>query len=131
MLYSMLAHVALAASLYVLLTIVRAPAVWGLGRLADGSNPWAALERRVSANLSNQFEWPIFFYVACLLSLQAPAVDQIQIWLAWGFVAGRILHSFVQVATTNVRLRGIVFTINFIAVLGMWGRLLSTQVGAA
>jgi len=36
----MAAHVALAALLYVLLTIARAPAVWGLGRRPDGSNPW-------------------------------------------------------------------------------------------
>lgn len=52
----MAAHVVLAASLYVLLTVFRAPSIWGLGRLPNGSNPWAKLEPRVSANLSNQFE---------------------------------------------------------------------------
>lgn len=56
----MAAHVALAAFLYVLLTIVRAPSAWGIGRLPDGSNPWAKWEPRISANLSNQFEWPMF-----------------------------------------------------------------------
>ena len=27
------------------------------------------------------------------------------------------LHSYVQIATTNIRLRGLVFTVNFVAVL--------------
>ena len=65
----MAAHVAFAAFLYALLTVARAPAVWGFGRRADGSNPWADMEPRISANLSNQFEWPLFFHVACLLLL--------------------------------------------------------------
>lgn len=128
-LYPMVMHVALAAVLYALLTAVRAPTVWGLGRSPDGSNPWAALERRVSANLSNQFEWPLFFYAACLLLLQLQAVDAVQITLAWLFIAGRVAHSLVQVLTANVQLRGIVFTVNFLAVLGMWGWLIAGQLG--
>jgi hypothetical protein len=115
----MATHVALAAFLYMLLTVARAPAVWGIGRRADGSNPWATSERRISANLSNQFEWPLFFHVACLILLSAPpsAVTTI---LAWLFIAGRLLHSAVHILIPNVRLRGIVFMVNFLAVLGLW-----------
>ncbi|MEM1153144.1 MAG: hypothetical protein AAGI44_03330 [Pseudomonadota bacterium] len=64
LLYPMLAHVAFTALLYAALTIARAPAVWNLGAAKDGTNPLANIEPRVSANLSNQFEWPLFFYVA-------------------------------------------------------------------
>ena len=126
LIYPMAAHVGLTALLYLALTVVRAPSVWGLGRRPDGSNPWATVEPRVSANLSNQFEWPLFFYAACLLSLGQHAVE---VWLAWVFVAGRLIHAYVQVFTTNVRLRGIVFTINFVAVLGMWLWLLLASLG--
>lgn len=115
----MAAHVALAAFLYVLLTVARAPAVWGIGRRPDGANPWAAVEPRISANLSNQFEWPLFFHAACLLLLLLQATP-LALALAWIFVAGRVLHSAVQILTRNVRLRGIVFTVNFLAVLGLW-----------
>jgi hypothetical protein len=117
----MAAHVALAAFLYVLLTVVRAPAIWGMGRAPDGSNPFARIEPRISANLSNQFEWPLFFHAACviLMVLQADA-NGLALALAWTFVVGRVLHSLVQVLTTNIRLRGAVFTINFLAVLGLW-----------
>ncbi|MCG6117829.1 MAG: MAPEG family protein [Aquimonas sp.] len=120
----MAAHVALAALLYAALTLARAPKVWGIGRRRDGSNPWAEIEPRISANLSNQFEWPLFFHVACLLQMQqenSPGA----LLLAWAFVAGRLLHAAVQVFTVNVRLRGLVFTLNFLAVLGLWGLLLA------
>ncbi len=130
LLYPMAVHIGLAALLYALLTIVRAPAVWGLGRRPDGTNPWASLERRVSANLSNQFEWPLFFHVACVLLIVSGGVDAVQLALAWIFIAGRLLHTAVQVCTTNVRLRGLVFTINFLAVLGMWAWLLWAPPGA-
>jgi hypothetical protein len=119
LIFPMAAHVALAAFLYALLTVARAPAVWGFGRRADGSNPWADMEPRISANLSNQFEWPLFFHVACLLLLQLQP-GTVALVLAWIFIAGRVLHSAVQILTRNVRLRGVVFTVNFLAVLGLW-----------
>ncbi|MFT3736664.1 MAG: MAPEG family protein [Rhodocyclaceae bacterium] len=120
LIYPMAAHLALTALLYVLLTLVRAPTVWGLGRRPDGSNPWEKVSPRISANLSNQFEWPLFFYVVCVLLLQQPSHAPLQLWLAWLFIAGRLWHTYVQICTTNVRLRGAVFTINFVAVLAMW-----------
>lgn len=123
----MAAHAVLAAFLYVVLTVVRAPTIWGVGRLPDGSNPWAKFEPRISANLSNQFEWPLLFYAACLL-LQS-STSSLAIWFGWIFVLGRIFHSLVQILTTNVRLRGLVFTINFIAVLGLWGLVVLEAYG--
>ena len=117
----MSAHVAWTALLYALLTVARAPAVWGIGRRADGSNPWAMLEPRIGANLRNQFEWPLLFYVACLLLLQQGAANRSALALAWIFVGGRLLHSAVQILTANIRLRGLVFMLNFVAVLGLWG----------
>lgn len=128
----MTAHIALTSFLYVLLTIARAPKVWGVGKSADGTNPWAAVEPRISANLSNQFEWPAFFYVACLLLIQSESVTTHAIWLSWIFILGRVTHSCVQILTKNVRLRGLVFTINFIATLGLWlSVLFSFQQSAA
>jgi hypothetical protein len=120
----MLAQVAWTASLYAALTIARAPAIWGSGRREDGSNPLGLYEPRISANLRNQFEWPVLFYVICVLLLLKPEVmNPLQLWLAWLFVAGRVVHTGVQVLTGNVRLRGIVFMINFVAVLAMWAGL--------
>lgn len=123
LLLPMTAHVALTALLYAWLTLVRAPAVWGIGRNADGGNPWADFERRISANLSNQFEWPMFFHIACVLLIVLQA-GSMALPFAWLFVVGRILHSGVQILTRNVRLRGLVFMVNFLAVFALWGLVL-------
>jgi len=126
----MASHVAWTAFLYALLTIARAPAVWGVGRRADGGNPWAQLEPRIAANLRNQFEWPLLFYVACLLLIQLGAGSPLATLLAWIFVGGRLLHGAVQILTANVRLRGLVFMVNFLAVLGLWALVVqSTGAG--
>jgi hypothetical protein len=130
LLLPMAAHVALASLLYVALTAARAPKVWGIGRRADGSNPWAAVEPRIGANLSNQFEWPLFFHVACVLLILGHAESRAATALAWLFVAGRLAHSVVQVCTTDVRLRGLVFTINFVATLGLWAIVLRSAMAA-
>lgn len=126
----MAVHVALTAFLYVLLTIARAPNVWGIGQRSDGSNPWAAVEPRISANLSNQFEWPLFFYAACLLLIQSQSESPAAILLAWVFIGGRLAHSYVQICTTNIRLRGLVFTVNYLATLGLWVVVLQARAAA-
>ena len=114
-------HVLLCTALYALLTIARAPVVWGVGQTKDGSNPFGNIQPKISANLSNQFEWPLFFYIAIVLLIaKDEPIDIEQIYLAWVFVIGRVLHSIVQIFTDNIRLRGMVFTVNFVAVLAMW-----------
>ena len=126
----MAAHVAFTALLYALLTVARAPKVWGIGQRQDGSSPWAAVEPRISANLSNQFEWPLFFYVACLLLIQTHVESSLAVLLAWVFIGGRIAHSYIQICTTNIRTRGLVFTINFLATLGLWAVVLQARAAA-
>ncbi|WOI37834.1 MAPEG family protein [Alteromonas sp. CI.11.F.A3] len=117
----MFAHVLLCTFFYMLLTFVRAPKVWGLGRNDDGSSPFDAIQSKISANLSNQFEWPLFFHVICVvLIVKGLELQPIYVALAWVFVVGRIVHSAVQIMTSNIKLRGIVFTLNFLAVLAMW-----------
>jgi hypothetical protein len=100
---------------------MRAPKVWRVGTNSDGSNPFAKLEPRVSANLANQFEWPVLFYAICTIIISRPEFYQpLYLWFSWLFVFGRIIHSIVQIFTANIRLRGLIFTINFIAVICMW-----------
>ena len=120
LLAAMAFQVAWTAMLYVALTVARAPKIWGVGKRSDGSNPFVDVEPRISANLSNQFEWPMFFFAACVLLMLLDRVSGAALVLAWVFVVGRVLHSCVQILTKNIRLRGIIFTINFLAVLGMW-----------
>lgn len=119
--YAMFFHVCWAGFLYTLLTIFRAPAIWGVDTKSGAIRKLAAYEPRISANLSNQFEWPLFFYSACVLTiLMGDPSERLQIALAWLFVVGRVIHGGVQILTANIRLRGAIFTINFLAVFFMW-----------
>ncbi|MVF12163.1 hypothetical protein FT643_08390 [Ketobacter sp. MCCC 1A13808] len=125
LLLPMFAHMLWTAFLYVALTIMRAPGIWRVGARQDGTNPWAEFEPKVAANLSNQFEWPLFFYVICVLLMSSDfTYFSGYTGLAWVFVGGRVIHSYVQICTSNIRLRGLLFTINFTAVLAMWGILI-------
>jgi hypothetical protein len=129
LIYPMAAHVGLAALLYAALTLVRAPKVWGIGGAFAVAAAWAKIEPRISANLSNQFEWPVFFYAICVLQIaMVEPVSNTFVYLAWLFIAGRLIHSGVQIFSANVRLRGAVFTINFLAVIAMWAIFLSSMV---
>jgi len=117
----MLVYVLWVIVLYVLLTLMRGPKVWGIGLNSDGSNPFTNIELRTSANLTNQFELPVLFYALCVVLISRPEfLQSIYVWLAWVFVVGRILHSVIQIFTSNVRLRGLVFTVNFVSVIAMW-----------
>lgn len=121
LIYPVFSHIVWTAFLYVVLTLVRAPTVWRLGIRRDGANPWQHIEPKVSANLSNQFEWPLFFHIICVfLIVEKSVYDSTYLYLAWIFVVGRILHSHVHILTSNIRVRGLVFTINFLAVFSMW-----------
>lgn len=121
LIYPLLAHISFIVFLYVLLTIFRAPVVWNIGVDLDGENPWKHLEPRLSANLKNQFEWPMLFYVICVLVIcTLQAISAVFFWTAWLFIFGRVIHFLVQVFTNNIRLRGVLFTINFLAVLALW-----------
>lgn len=124
LLLSMFFHVCWVAFLYAILTVLRAPSAWGADTKSGKIRKYAALEPRVSANLSNQFEWPMLFHICCVLIFVGNTADDFQIFFAWLFVVGRVIHSFVQIFTTNIRLRGVVFTINFVAVICMWIRLI-------
>lgn len=125
LLVPMFGHVLWCTCLYLLLTLARAPVVWHI------STPLlcklAGRQEQISANLRNQFEWPVLFYAANLLAVVTEQFIPHFISMAWLFVAGRITHSLVQICTDNIRLRGLVFTMNFVAVLLMWCLLVAQQ----
>ena len=130
LIWAISAHIVWVFVLYTYLTLARAPKVWGLSLPGDLSLALQNQEPRISANLSNQFEWPLIFYSVCILQISSPlAQSKWIVYCAWFFVIGRVLHSLVHIFTSNIRLRGIVFTINFVAVLLMLFLYLYPELG--
>lgn len=120
MLVPLFLHFGLVGGLYVLLTwarlvvVRRGEATKADFARADGD---PALSARIQRNLSNQFEAPVFAWIGALLLIVPDRVTMLDVAAAWVFLAGRLLHSWVQCTGDNVALRGQVFTINFAAVL--------------
>ena len=63
------------------------------------------------------------FVVSALLLIQFAAVTVWDVWAAWVFIAGRVLHTAVQTKSSNVQLRGLVFGINALAVFVLVGHV--------
>ena len=126
LIWPMLAHMALVFGLYAWLSVARTLAVrrgtigYDAFEYTGGEPPAIA---RITRNLSNQFELPMLFYVSTLLLIQFAAVTVWDFWAAWVFIAGRVLHTAVQTQSSDVRLRGLVFGINALAVFALVGHV--------
>ena len=127
-------HFGLVVGLYAALTWARLVAV-RRGEVAkndfaraDGDPPMSA---RLQRNLANQFEAPVFVWIAALALILTAHVTICDVAVAWVFLVGRLIHTAVQCSGDNVALRGQVFTINFLALLWLMGHALLAVLGAA
>ncbi|HET7576177.1 MAG TPA: MAPEG family protein [Sphingomicrobium sp.] len=105
------------------LAIARAPYV--RGRLPDGARG-ADVERDhpgkanwPAHNYQHLMEQPTIFYAIVfaliLMGFDAP----INVWLAWGYVGLRIVHSIVQSTVNIVRLRFTIFLLSTLCLIGL------------
>lgn len=126
------AHFGLVVGLYMALTWARLLAVrQGAATKADfaradGDPPASA---RIQRNLANQFEAPVFVWIAALVLIQTAQVTMWDIAAAWVFLVGRLIHTAVQCGGDNVALRGQVFTINFLGLLWLMAHALLAVLG--
>ena len=95
---------------------------------ADGDPPVSA---RIQRNLANQFEAPVFVWIAALVLIQTGQVFILDVAAAWVFLVGRLIHTAVQCGGDNVALRGRVFTINFLGVLWLMAHALYVVLDVA
>lgn len=74
-----------------------------------------------SNNFKNLFEAPIIFYVICISSILINQVDSVLIYLAWGFVMGRVVHSVFHCFSNSVIAR---FYAYFLSSIILWVMLI-------
>ena len=76
--------------------------------------------RQVSANYMHLMEQPTIFYAVCLsLQFIGQGNHPINIGLAWGYVAARVLHTGVQGTVNNVSLRFALFLISSVFLIAL------------
>ncbi|PWJ89368.1 hypothetical protein C8D77_10710 [Mesorhizobium loti] len=74
----------------------------------------------VAANLTNQFELPVLFYVLCLTLHLTNGVNYLTLALMWIFVASRYFHAWVHLTSNNLRLRSRSFFVGAVILLLGW-----------
>lgn len=105
------------------LAIARAPYV--RGRLPDGARG-ADVERDhpgkanwPAHNYQHLMEQPTIFYAIVFALILMGFDASINVWLAWGYVGLRIVHSIVQSTVNIVRLRFTIFLLSTLCLIGL------------
>lgn len=81
------------------------------------------LVQRTTNQLTNLFEFPMFFLAAVTLAVAANVQDEVLLSLVWVFVAARWVHTFVHLIINILWIRMTVFMFSNVALLGVWIRL--------
>jgi len=81
--------------------------------------------RLYNRNYMNLLELPVLFYVVCLIIFVTGTTEMIKVYLAWGFVAFRALHTLVHLTLNHVMLRlslfsAAAFTLMILWILAFW-----------
>ena len=71
-------------------------------------------------NFMNLLEVPVLFYVACLTLYVTKTVDQASLYLAWCYVAMRLVHSGIHLTYNNVYHRLSVYAVSNAVLVTLW-----------
>jgi hypothetical protein len=76
--------------------------------------------RQVADNYNHLMEQPTIFYAVCVvLQLLGQGEQPVNVGLAWGYVALRVVHSIVQSTVNHVPTRFAVFALSTICLAGL------------
>jgi hypothetical protein len=84
---------------------------------AMDNEAWSKPVILTSKNLANQFQFPVVFYVLCLMLSSLDAVTAFGMFLAWAFVATRAAHTLVHINSNNVKIRMPVFVLGVVILI--------------
>lgn len=91
--------------------------VGGRGQDLQGAIPNEANWK--AHNFTHLHEQPTIFYAIVLVLVAMGQNAWINVWLAWGYVALRILHSIVQATVNKVKLRFPLFALSTLCLIGL------------
>jgi hypothetical protein len=78
-----------------------------------------------SNNLKILFELPVLFYGLCLYLYQTTQVDALYVWMAYGFLGLRVIHSVIHCTYNKVMHRFIVYMLSSIV---LWVMLVRAAI---
>ena len=121
---AMAAQVLLTIILLILMGRQRIPSVMSgetdIKDIAVDRSAYPLKARLLSNCFDNQFQLPVLFYVAVLLTLWAGAVSWFELALAWAFVVLRYAHAAIHITTNSVEHRFAVYTAGLAVLCALW-----------
>ena len=85
--------------------------------------------RQIADNYNHLHEQPTLFYALALTAHVGNYADGVAIWLAWGYVGLRVLHSLVQATVNLVTLRFGVFALASLVLITLCAKTLVEALG--
>ena len=87
---------------------------------SDEQRPNLPLKLRyITYNYNHIFEQPTLFYAVVIYIFLMEHTDNIHVYLAWGYVATRMIHTAIQLTTNNVSWRATIFSISGLCLIAM------------
>jgi hypothetical protein len=88
--------------------------------IALGQPNWPEHVTKIGNSFGNQFQLPVLFYVAVILSYVLRTADLLFVTLSWLFVATRLAHAYIHVTSNHVSRRFYAFAAGFAVLVAMW-----------
>lgn len=84
----------------------------------DGQEP--AEVAVFTRHFSNLFEAPVLFYVAVIIAYVTGQTGPVLVGLAWAYVAGRFLHTYIHLGSNKVMWRFRAYGTSWLVLLALW-----------
>ena len=78
--------------------------------------PWV---RWKADHYNHLFEQPTLFYPLVVLLAITPGYGRAEVWLAWGYVAMRVVHSVFQSTINKIEVRFVLFASSSLMLMGL------------
>lgn len=124
LLLALLLQVALTLGLLLWLGWVRVPLITSrkvsISDIALSRDGWPAHARQLANAVDNQFQLPVLFFVAVLLTVMNDLGTWLEVILVWAFVASRVWHAAIYATSNNVPRRFFAYAAGFSLLMTYW-----------
>ena len=88
--------------------------------IALSRDAWPDKPKQLSNAFDNQFQLPVLFYVAVLLTIACGAANWLLVALAVLFVMLRLVHATIHITSNRLSPRFLAYTTSFFVLIAYW-----------
>ena len=86
--------------------------------------------RLLNRNYINLLEIPVLFYLVCICYFLINQVNEVVLYLAWSYVAFRVIHSYIHILYNNVQHRFAAFALSNVVLIILWVNFAAFYISA-